>query len=221
MQFFKPKLESLPASQRKLWKEMGSTPREFVLYGGTALTLHLGHRQSEDFDFFSTEPFSMDALLRGVSYLKGATVLQQLPDTLTCAVARETEVKISFFARLKLKRVKDPLMAEDTYVRVASLLDIAGTKVGVVQSRPFYRDYFDIYALMEAGISLPEALSAAQVIYGNSFNPRVSLKALAFFEDGDLHRLPLRIRERLTAEAQRIDPDRLPRITASDEGAES
>jgi hypothetical protein len=52
-----PKLDILPASQRALWKELKATPRHFVLYGGTALALRLGHRVSEDFDFFTSATF--------------------------------------------------------------------------------------------------------------------------------------------------------------------
>jgi len=52
---FTPNLQILPPAQRRLWDELGHTPREFVLYGGTALALRLGHRHSEDFDFFSNK----------------------------------------------------------------------------------------------------------------------------------------------------------------------
>ena len=68
---FAPRLHILPAPQRALWDELGSTPPHFVLYGGTALALRLGHRVSEDFDFFSSQSFAADDLLR--------TVLTELP----------------------------------------------------------------------------------------------------------------------------------------------
>lgn len=35
---------------------------KFYLAGDTALALHLGHRYSEDFDFFSEKPFEVDTL---------------------------------------------------------------------------------------------------------------------------------------------------------------
>ena len=55
---FTPKLEILPHAQRRLWDELRQTPEEFVLYRGTALALRLGHRHSEDFDFFSNNTFA-------------------------------------------------------------------------------------------------------------------------------------------------------------------
>ena len=49
-----PKLDILPASQRWLWPSLaGLAGHGFVLHGGTAIALRLGHRESVDFDFFS------------------------------------------------------------------------------------------------------------------------------------------------------------------------
>ncbi len=62
-QTFDPRLDVLPAAQRRLWDELGDTPPEFVLYGGTALALRLGHRKSADFDFFGAKPFDPGELL--------------------------------------------------------------------------------------------------------------------------------------------------------------
>ena len=61
---FRPRLDILPPAQRRLWDELGSVPEHFVLYGGTALALHLGHRQSEDFDFFADRDIDPDLLYR-------------------------------------------------------------------------------------------------------------------------------------------------------------
>ena len=44
---FTPKLGILPFAQRRLWDELKHTPKEFVLYGGTALALRLAHRSSK------------------------------------------------------------------------------------------------------------------------------------------------------------------------------
>jgi len=46
-------LDILPPAQRKIWDALSALPSEFVLYGGTAIALQLGHRQSVDFDFFA------------------------------------------------------------------------------------------------------------------------------------------------------------------------
>jgi hypothetical protein len=69
---FSPKLNILPASQRALWKELKATPKRFVLYGGTALALRIGHRVSEDFDFFTNATFEPQDLAEQILYRSGA-----------------------------------------------------------------------------------------------------------------------------------------------------
>ncbi len=74
-------LNVLPESQREVWKRLGATPGNFVLYGGTALALRLGHRESIDFDFFSRPSFQPSMLLRAIPYLEDQTVTQQSEST--------------------------------------------------------------------------------------------------------------------------------------------
>jgi hypothetical protein len=45
------------------------------------------------------------------------------------------------------------------------------------------KDYVDLIALINAGITLPMALRAGQIIYKNQFNPQITLKALSYFDD--------------------------------------
>jgi hypothetical protein len=212
MQVLHPRIDRLPQPQQTLWREMGTTPKDFVLYGGTALALQLAHRQSEDFDFFSSKPFSSDELRQRIPYLKGAVALQQGSNTLTCAVSRGGDIKVSYFGGLKLRRVQEPLEAEGTNIRVASMLDLAATKLGLIQRRPYYRDYFDIFTLLQAGMRLSEGLGAARAVHESNFDVRLTLKALAFFGDGDLQRLPVHIQTFLATEAQNVDINRLPEI---------
>jgi hypothetical protein len=54
----------------------------FVLYGGAAIALQLGHRRSVDFDFFSTEPLDKEALRATFSFIHGAAILQDELNTL-------------------------------------------------------------------------------------------------------------------------------------------
>ena len=83
---FVPNLNILPTAQRALWPDLGETPEEFTLYGGTALALRLGHRTSLDFDFFSKASFDPDELARNTPYIRGAERVQVGPDTLTVAL---------------------------------------------------------------------------------------------------------------------------------------
>ncbi len=61
---FVPRLDILPEPQQAVWRELGSVPPHFTLYGGTAIALQLGHRQSVDFDFLAAQPIDPIALAR-------------------------------------------------------------------------------------------------------------------------------------------------------------
>jgi hypothetical protein len=214
---FEPKLAILPDAQRALWAELDAIPAEFVLCGGTAIALQLGHRQSVDFDFFGSRAFDPAQLYATVPLLDGSTILQQAANTLTCRVDRTDPVIVSFFGVPTLRRVAAPLIAHDNRLRIASLLDLAGMKAAVVQQRAEAKDYIDLHALLEAGIELPAALAAAAVIYGERFNPQLTLKALSFFGDGDLPSLPPSVQERIIGAVKSVDLDRLPVLSACDE----
>src|SRR5882762_5858622 len=213
MKPFAPRLEILPPAQRKLWNELSETPREFVLYGGTALALHLGHRHSVDFDFFGNRALDISKIEQEVPFLKGANIIQREKNTLSAIVDRGGPVKVSFFGLPNLPRLSAAVVAKDNGLGIASLLDLAGTKASVVQVRAEAKDYTDIDALITAGkVDLPLALSAAQRLYGSTFNPQITLKALSFFDDGDLRLLPEDMKLRLATAAREVDLDFLPDI---------
>ncbi len=211
---FKPNLSVLPEPQRQLWAELRNTPKTFVLYGGTALALRLGHRQSEDFDFFSNLPFHPNALRDSVSYLKHAEMTQFQENTLTAIVDRNGPVKLSFFGSLGIKRVQDPDVVKENGVQVASMLDILASKLKTVQLRAQAKDYRDVLGTLDAGLSLAEGLAAAAAIYGKDFNGALSLKALTFFEDGDVPSLTRTVQKRLLEAATSVNLRELPTVVA-------
>ena len=212
---FVPRLDILPPPQRRLWDELVAVHSEFVLYGGTAIALHLGHRQSVGFDFFGDRSLDPTHLVPAIPFLAAATVTQREPNTFSCIVDRGGAVKLSFFGLPGLRRLLPPLVAPDNGLQVAALLDLAGMKASVVQMRAEAKDYLDIDALLTDGrIDLPTALASARAIYGPSFNPLATMKALAYFEDGNVRRVPQTVKERLVQASRAVDLDRLPTIAA-------
>lgn len=210
---FYPRLDILPASQQRLWPELAATPAEFVLYGGTAIALRLGHRVSVDFDFFSEEPFSPASLQTEVPYLLGSTVRQSAPNTLTVTVERGGPVQVSFFGDLGLGQVELHAAVEGPGFAVASLVDLSGMKAAVVTQRAELKDYLDIHALLtQASLPLPVMLSAAMIIYGESANPLTMLKAISYHDDPSLADLPATIRKDLVAAVRKVDVTRLPKL---------
>jgi hypothetical protein len=214
--YFEPKLSILPAPQCRLWNELETVPAEFALYGETALALHLGHRQSVAFDFFGAGHFQPARLAARMPFLTGASITQQEPDTLSAIVDRDGPVHVSFFGVPGLARVRTPHVVPSNGLRIASMLDLAGTKAAVVQQRAEAKDYCDIDAILSDGrIDLAAALACAVALYGPKFNPQITLKALSYFGDGDLSRLPRDVQDRLARAAREVDLDRLPEITTA------
>ena len=189
-----------------------------MLDGGTAIALHLGHSESVDLDFFGSETFDPSKLQPKMSFMANAQITQRGANTLTGSVDRGGLVKVSFFGVPNIGHLRPPHIAKDNGLKVASLLDLAGTKVSVVQARAEAKDYIDIDALLTlGGIGLPTALAAAQKLYGRAFNPQITLKALSYFDDGNLQDLPESIQRRLVTAAREVDLDHLPAIDSAPE----
>ena len=213
---FSPRLEILPTAQQRLWQELAQTPDHFILYGGTAIALRLGHRPSVGFDFFTPVAFEPRSLLERLPYLRGAVIRQSAANTLTVTVERGGPVQLSFFGKLGLGQVAPEELAEGPRLKVAALIDLAGMKAAVVTQRAEVRDYIDIHALLtKAKISLPEMLAAGAIIYGTEFNPLLSLKAISYHDDPTLAGLSQDVRQKLIEAVKPTDPQKLPVLNAT------
>jgi hypothetical protein len=199
----------LPERQRALWPLLKpAAALGFVLYGGTAVALRLGHRQSIDFDFFSEHSLDPNVLYDEMPFLRDAQVIQQSPDTLTVLAqvpeASGVPVKISFFGPIRTGRVGVPQFTDDGILQIASPEDLFATKVKVLLQRVEAKDYRDIAAMLSAGQDLAKALGGAKAMYGYTFQPSESLKAMTYFEGGDLQSLSRQEREVLIEAAKLV-----------------
>jgi hypothetical protein len=208
----RPHLEVLPKPQKEFWDEFaGTVPAHFVLYGGTAVALRLGHRKSVDFDFFSDQGLEFDHLLTAMPSLKGATALDRKPDTVTVSMPMPSgEVKLSFFGGISFGRVGVPDRVRGK-VRLASSLDLLATKLKTIHDRIEAKDYLDIEALLKSGLTLSQGIAAARSLFGQMLNPLDTAKAVGWFKDGDLDRkLSSSTRAFLAGASAKFDP----RVTA-------
>jgi hypothetical protein len=191
---FAPHFDILPAAQKRLWPKLGSAPNlEFALYGGTAIALRLGHRASVDFDFFSERPLDREAITAAFPFMEGSTSIQDRDNTWVVLVpdadSKQERVKVSFFGAITFGRVGEPDYTDDGVLQVASLDDLMATTLKVVLQRAEAKDYRDICAMLRAGVSLSHGLASARELFGPNFQPSESLKALVYFNDGDLKTL--------------------------------
>lgn len=191
---FKPRLDILPPAQKRLWPELKNAPNlGFTLYGGTAIALRLGHRDSVDFDFFSCNPLDREAIKAAFPFVAQSTTRTDKPNSWVLEVpyadSQRGGVQVAFFGTLGFGCVGEPDFTDDGVLKVASLDDLMATKVKVVLQRAEAKDYRDIAAMVNAGVSLARGLASARLFFGPNFQPSESLKALVYFKDGDLHTL--------------------------------
>jgi hypothetical protein len=187
---FEPRTEILPKAQQEIWPLLAPAPGlSFVLYGGTAVALHLGHRVSVDFYFFKTEPLDKKDIETSFAFMRDARTSQEDKNTLVVIAPMPSgPVKVSFFGGIAIGRINEPLRTKDTTLLVASLEDLLATKLKAIMDRAEAKDYRDISVMLSKGTSLERALGAFTKMYGK--DPGLPLRAMGFFKDGDLSSLP-------------------------------
>ena len=192
-----PLVGMLPEGHSGLWPTLGDVPAEFVLYGGTGLAIRLGHRRSEDFDFFSAASFNPTDLLGEIAWLGRVTIKQAASNHLVITTAGG--VNLSFLGAMGLQTVAEPAIVEENGLVVASLFDLAGTKAKAILDRSEWRDYVDIATLLRHGLTLPEIIGFATAIFEPLFEfpAAVFLRALAWFGDGTAADVPDDVRHEL------------------------
>lgn len=199
MSGFEPHWQVLPKAQREIWPLLApSVQMGFVLYGGTAVALRLGHRSSLDFDLFTERPLDPKLMDVQFDFLRRSKVIQQRENTLTVlAPVQSGAVKVSFFGDITNGRIGTPEFTQDGTVKVASLLDLLATKLKVMLQRIEAKDYQDIAAILRSGALLENGLAGATALYSPSFQSSEAIKALTYFEGGDLAHLSTDDREYL------------------------
>ena len=174
--------ECLPRDGRRTLVALKDPVRAhgFVLAGGTALALQLGHRISEDLDFFSAAPFSTDALYRELEGRRlSPSVLQEAEGTLTVNAAG---VKVSFFHH------PYPFVGKLLHFGgspLASTTDIASMKAIAVSQRGARRDFIDLFFILR---DTPFRKVAENMVtrYGAARISPVQIgKSLVFFADAE------------------------------------
>ena len=200
--------EILPKTQLALLPELLPTRYAgFALYGGTAIALQIGHRESIDFDFFTAEPLDEAKIVRAMPFLKDAVALQREPDTWTVQVSplgdAERPVKLSFFGGLGFGRVGTPKPTSRGELLLASPLDLLGHTLKVMLQRVEAKDYRDIAALLRSGLTIEAGLGAAQALFGSSFPPSAALRAMTYFGEGDFRTITRKDRHVLVGAASK------------------
>ena len=140
--------------------------KPYVLCGGTALAMQIGHRKSEDLDFMmwrlsKTEKPEVDwntierELSDKVGEIENFNMLGF--DQVEFLVKG---VKFSFFVSDNLSPVSTPV-AYLGNIRLADVESIMAMKMEVMLRRMKFRDYYDIYCILQEGYSIRKGIEKA------------------------------------------------------------
>lgn len=173
--------QTLPESSRQLLSELNAEIKKlkFYLGGGSGLALQLGHRISEDLDFFTTEYFQPELLSRSLEnrYRYQETMVGS--GTLYCDI---NGVKVSFlYYRVPLIY---PIV-EFQKIKIADWHDIIAEKFKVLSQRGSRKDFYDLYICFTIqNLSIAEGISILKKRFvGTNINYYHILKSLVYFED--------------------------------------
>lgn len=173
-------------SQRfKVLNGLQTFKNRFYLAGGTGLALQIGHRVSEDFDFFTIGPFKNDRLdseLHKLFPTHTISVIQNEENTYTCLLS--DKIKLSFF---KLEYENISPFVDTEYFNIAGILEIGIMKI-LALPRASYKDYVDLYYILNKH-ELAEIFTSAKKKH-KEFNEAIYIKCLLSYED--LEMLPIK-----------------------------
>ena len=173
-------LNTVKSETYELLKKLMQIPEllEFVLVGGTNLSLKFGHRISIDLDLFTDKPFDLDEVFTGVIHaLPQSIKLDQRKQTIWLNIdGIKVDIILHQYPHLRPIEVIDE-------VRFMSVEDIIPMKLEAMATRGVKKDFWDINELLNH-YSLPQMIEFYQVKYPNSDVGHVLL-SMTYFVDAE------------------------------------
>jgi len=172
--------EILSKEQVALLPFVGSFKKEFYLVGGTAIALHIGHRQSIDFDLFKIGSLHPKKILTKISSLGCKFIVtRNVSEQLNVSI---NNVKFTFFDY----PFNIPQNCNfDTIIKLPDLLSLAAMKAYALGRRSKWKDYIDLYFILKYHFTLKEIVERANDIYKELFSEKLFRAQICFFDDID------------------------------------
>lgn len=153
----------LPSDTAETWLTLAPhLPDALYLGGGTAVAVHLAHRESRDLDFFSDRAVDPQALSDDLARLGKFAITHRSEGTLKGVFSA---TKIEVFDASGLQQMAPPTVVAG--IRVASLQDLIAMKLKAMAEGGEMRDYFDLRSIDEDGaVSVEEGVELLIGRYG-------------------------------------------------------
>ena len=172
--------EILTEQQIKLLPLIEKFSKDFGLVGGTAIALHIGHRESIDFDLFTVNELDPSKIKRKITNgFKVEKLFVNETDEYTVLI---NGVKITFLRYPFHIEFKDEL---DKIIKVADLLTLSAMKAYALGRRAKWKDYVDMHFILKNFHGMAEIIEKAKEIFSSEFNEKIFRAQLAYFEDID------------------------------------
>lgn len=172
--------EILSEEQKALLPVVKAFSKEFYLVGGTAIALHLGHRQSIDFDLFKAGKLKRKSILNKIETFNFHTnITRNVDDHLDVIIQG---VKFTFFEypfKIEAKQNFDQI------IKIPDLLTLAAMKAYALGRRSKWKDYVDLYFILKEHFDFVQISQKATSIFGDLFSEKQFRAQLSFFEDVD------------------------------------
>lgn len=172
--------EILTGTQSKLLSIVKLFSEKFGLVGGTAIALHLGHRESLDFDLFSFNEFSNDSIKAKIA--KKVVIDSVFVDKKGEYTFLINGVKFTFF------QFPYEINFSESFgeiVKLPDILSLAAMKAFALGRRAKWKDYVDLYFILKTHHTISEITAKGVEIFGNEFNEKIFRTQLAYFKDID------------------------------------
>ena len=170
-------LEILSKEQIELLPLISQFKREYYLVGGTAIALHIGHRESIDFDLFKlTDLRKSDIYKKVISSKFGYKFGYENYEQLNLII---NQVKFTFFSFPH----KLPLNTEiKRVIKMPDLLTLAAMKAFALGRRAKWKDYLDLYFIIKDFYSVNEIANKASELFGEMFSTKLFKMQLGYFK---------------------------------------
>lgn len=171
--------DALPTGVYALLPKLKQLAPQGVLGGGTALAFQLGHRRSFDLDIFVAGQVKKKTLLTARKIFGKAVSLIDTPDELTLRVG-ETKISVIYFPFPPLHKT-----VSTDFIPLFDIRDLAANKIYAIGRRGTWRDYVDVWQILQNGFALKNIISEAQKRFGSAFSEKLFLEQLTYY--GDIH----------------------------------
>ena len=172
--------------------------KEYILVGGTALSLQIHHCLSEDLDFckWQDDPKISSKEIPWPEIEKNLMFFGQVKTDIFDLFQVNfflNDVKISFYSNALASSADVQTSIAFKHIRLADINSLGAMKLEIMSRRNLYRDYYDVYSILQEGILLKDLITRCGTYSRHRMKSKTILSILSngsLFKDEENFDLP-------------------------------